>query len=122
MPDFDVDFCIAGRDRVIEYVAQNYGRQAVSQIATFGTMAAKGAIRDVARVLGKSYGLADRISKWCQPNHLVLIWRLLLIWSRNLKISLPIHPTQTMMMRLKSGKWRLNLKVSHEIQVNTRVV
>ena len=63
MPDFDVDFCIAGRDRVIEYVAQHYGRQAVSQIATFGTMAAKGAIRDVARVLGKSYGLADRISK-----------------------------------------------------------
>ena len=62
MPDFDVDFCIAGRDRVIEYVAQHYGREAVSQIATFGTMAAKGAIRDVARVLGKSYGLADRIS------------------------------------------------------------
>lgn len=63
MPDFDVDFCIAGRDRVIEYVTQRYGREAVSQIATFGTMAAKGAIRDVARVLGKSYGLADRISK-----------------------------------------------------------
>lgn len=63
MPDFDVDFCISGRDRVIEYVASHYGRDAVSQIATFGTMAAKGAIRDVARVLGKSYGLADRISK-----------------------------------------------------------
>ena len=63
MPDFDVDFCIAGRDRVIDYVARTYGRDAVSQIATFGTMAAKGAIRDVARVLGKSYGLADRISK-----------------------------------------------------------
>lgn len=63
MPDFDVDFCIAGRDRVIDYVAEHYGRDAVSQIATFGTMAAKGAIRDVARVLGKSYGLADRISK-----------------------------------------------------------
>ena len=63
MPDFDIDFCIAGRDRVIDYVAQNYGRDAVSQIATFGTMAAKGAIRDVARVLGKSYGLADRLSK-----------------------------------------------------------
>ena len=61
MPDFDVDFCIAGRDRVIDYVARTYGRDAVSQIATFGTMAAKGAIRDVARVLGKSYGLADRI-------------------------------------------------------------
>ena len=63
MPDFDVDFCIAGRDKVIDYVARTYGRDAVSQIATFGTMAAKGAIRDVARVLGKSYGLADRISK-----------------------------------------------------------
>ncbi|MEB3766684.1 DNA polymerase III subunit alpha [Acinetobacter sp. MD2] len=63
MPDFDVDFCIAGRDRVIDYVSSHYGREAVSQIATFGTMAAKGAIRDVARVLGKSYGLADRISK-----------------------------------------------------------
>ncbi len=63
MPDFDVDFCIAGRDKVIDYVARHYGRDAVSQIATFGTMAAKGAIRDVARVLGKSYGLADRISK-----------------------------------------------------------
>ncbi|AYA04556.1 DNA polymerase III subunit alpha [Acinetobacter sp. WCHAc010034] len=63
MPDFDVDFCIAGRDRVIDYVARTYGHDAVSQIATFGTMAAKGAIRDVARVLGKSYGLADRISK-----------------------------------------------------------
>ena len=63
MPDFDIDFCIAGRDRVIDYVARHYGREAVSQIATFGTMAAKGAIRDVARVLGKPYGLADRISK-----------------------------------------------------------
>lgn len=63
MPDFDIDFCIAGRDRVIDYVSRLYGREAVSQIATFGTMAAKGAIRDVARVLGKSYGLADRISK-----------------------------------------------------------
>ena len=63
MPDFDIDFCIAGRDRVIDYVAQTYGREAVSQIITFGTMAAKGALRDVARVLGKSYGLADRLSK-----------------------------------------------------------
>ena len=63
MPDFDIDFCIAGRDKVIDYVSRHYGRDAVSQIATFGTMAAKGAIRDVARVLGKAYGLADRISK-----------------------------------------------------------
>ncbi len=63
MPDFDVDFCIDGRDRVIEYVAHTYGREAVSQIITFGTMAAKAVVRDVARVQGKSYGLADKISK-----------------------------------------------------------
>jgi DNA polymerase-3 subunit alpha len=56
MPDFDVDFCMDGRDRVIDYVAQAYGREAVSQIITFGTMAAKAVVRDVARVQGKSYG------------------------------------------------------------------
>lgn len=63
MPDFDVDFCMDGRDRVIDYVAQKYGRNAVSQIITFGTMAAKAVVRDVARAQGKSYGLADRLSK-----------------------------------------------------------
>ncbi|AKH70273.1 DNA-directed DNA polymerase III PolC [Spongiibacter sp. IMCC21906] len=63
MPDFDVDFCMEGRDRVISYVADNYGRDAVSQIITFGTMAAKAVVRDVARVQGKSYGLADKLSK-----------------------------------------------------------
>ncbi|QGZ32012.1 DNA polymerase III subunit alpha [Stutzerimonas stutzeri] len=63
MPDFDVDFCMDGRDRVIDYVAEKYGRNAVSQIITFGTMAAKAVVRDVARVQGKSYGLADRLSK-----------------------------------------------------------
>ncbi|QQD17134.1 DNA polymerase III subunit alpha [Spongiibacter nanhainus] len=63
MPDFDVDFCMEGRDRVIQYVADNYGRDAVSQIITFGTMAAKAVVRDVARVQGKSYGLADKLSK-----------------------------------------------------------
>ena len=63
MPDFDVDFCMEGRDRVIAYVAEQYGREAVSQIITFGTMAAKAVVRDVARVQGKSYGLADRLSK-----------------------------------------------------------
>ncbi|WP_108126849.1 DNA polymerase III subunit alpha [Saccharospirillum mangrovi] len=63
MPDFDVDFCMEKRDRVIQYVADRYGRQAVSQIVTFGTMAAKAVVRDVARVQGKAYGLADRISK-----------------------------------------------------------
>lgn len=63
MPDFDVDFCMDNRDQVIGYVADNYGRDAVSQIITFGTMAAKAVVRDVARVQGKSYGLADKLSK-----------------------------------------------------------
>ncbi|MBB1485030.1 DNA polymerase III subunit alpha [Oceanospirillum sediminis] len=63
MPDFDIDFCMDGRDRVIDYVADHYGRDAVSQIATFGTMAAKAVVRDVARAQGKPYGLADKLSK-----------------------------------------------------------
>ncbi len=63
MPDFDVDFCMEGRDRVIAHVAERYGEDAVSQIITFGTMAAKAVVRDVARVQGKAYGLADRLSK-----------------------------------------------------------
>src|SRR5690606_8959999 len=67
MPDFDVDFCMDGRDRVIAYVADKYGRAAVGQIITFGTMAAKAVVRDVARVQGKPYGLADRLSKMIPP-------------------------------------------------------
>jgi DNA polymerase-3 subunit alpha len=63
MPDFDIDFCQSNRDRVIEYVKQKYGRDAVSQIATFGTMAARAAIRDVGRVLDMSYTFCDGISK-----------------------------------------------------------
>jgi DNA polymerase III subunit alpha len=63
MPDFDIDFCQANRDRVIEYVKEKYGREAVSQIATFGTMAARAAIRDVGRVLDMSYTFCDGISK-----------------------------------------------------------
>ncbi len=63
MPDFDVDFCQDGRERVIEYVRHKYGVQNVSQIATFGTMASKGVIRDVGRVLDFPYGLCDRLSK-----------------------------------------------------------
>lgn len=63
MPDFDIDFCMAGRDRVIEYVAKRYGREKVSQIITYGTMAAKAVVRDVGRVLGHSYGFVDRIAK-----------------------------------------------------------
>jgi DNA polymerase-3 subunit alpha len=63
MPDFDVDFCMEGRDRVIDYVAEKYGRERVSQIITYGTMAAKAVVRDVGRVLGMSYGYVDRIAK-----------------------------------------------------------
>ncbi|MQL50456.1 DNA polymerase III subunit alpha [Photorhabdus khanii] len=63
MPDFDVDFCMEKRDLVIDHVADIYGRDAVSQIITFGTMAAKAVIRDVGRVLGHPYGFVDRISK-----------------------------------------------------------
>jgi DNA polymerase-3 subunit alpha len=63
MPDFDVDFCMEGRDRVIDYVAHRYGRERVSQIITYGTMAAKAVVRDVARVQGLSYGFADSIAK-----------------------------------------------------------
>jgi len=63
MPDFDVDFCMDGRDRVIDYVARRYGRDAVSQIITYGSMAAKAVIRDVGRVLGHPYGFVDRIAK-----------------------------------------------------------
>ena len=63
MPDFDVDFCMEKRDRVIEYVADRYGRNAVSQIVTFGTMAAKAVVRDVARAQGRPYSLGDKLSK-----------------------------------------------------------
>ncbi len=63
MPDFDIDFCMEGRDRVIEYVTQRYGRKRVSQIATHGSMAAKAVVRDVGRVLGHPYGFVDRIAK-----------------------------------------------------------
>ncbi len=63
LPDFDVDFCMDGRDRVIDYVSQHYGRDHVSQIITFGTMAAKAVLRDVGRVLGHPYGFVDQLAK-----------------------------------------------------------
>ena len=69
MPDFDVDFCVEGRDRVINHVSERYGQDAVSQIATFGTMAAKAVVRDVARAQGKPYALGDKLSKLI-PNEL----------------------------------------------------
>ncbi|MBA57836.1 MAG: DNA polymerase III subunit alpha [Gammaproteobacteria bacterium] len=63
LPDFDIDFCIEGRDLVIQHVVERYGQGSVSQIITFGTMAAKAVVRDVARVQGKPYALADKLSK-----------------------------------------------------------
>ncbi|MCF5893818.1 DNA polymerase III subunit alpha [Aeromonas veronii] len=68
MPDFDVDFCMDRRDEVIEHVSDMYGRDAVSQIITFGSMAAKAVVRDVGRVLGHAYGFVDRISKLIPPD------------------------------------------------------
>jgi DNA polymerase-3 subunit alpha len=63
MPDFDIDFCMEGRDRVIEYVMQTHGRDAVAQIITYGTMAARAVVRDVGRVLGMGYGFVDKLAK-----------------------------------------------------------
>ena len=63
MPDFDIDFCMDGRDRVIQYVSEKYGEQRVSQIITYGTMAAKAVVRDVGRVMSHPYGFVDRIAK-----------------------------------------------------------
>jgi DNA polymerase III subunit alpha len=63
MPDFDIDFCMEGRDRVINYVAEHYGHENVAQIITFGTMAAKAVVRDVGRALGLPYGYVDKIAK-----------------------------------------------------------
>jgi DNA polymerase-3 subunit alpha len=77
MPDFDIDFCQNGRDRVIDYVKQKYGADSVSQIATFGTLAAKAAVRDVGRVLDLPYSFVDGIAKLIpfQPGKLVTLQR-----------------------------------------------
>ncbi len=75
MPDFDIDFCQTGRDRVIEYVKNKYGADSVSQIATFGTMAAKAVVRDVGRVLDLPYMFCDGIAKLIpfQPGKLITL-------------------------------------------------
>src|SRR5207344_813107 len=75
MPDFDIDFCQDGRDRVIDYVRTKYGAANVSQIATFGTMAAKAAVRDVGRVLDMPYMFCDGIAKLIpfQPGKLITL-------------------------------------------------
>jgi len=67
MPDIDIDFCIEGRQQVIDYIKERYGHESVAQIITFGTMKAKSVVRDVGRVLGMSYGEVDRIAKLIPP-------------------------------------------------------
>ena len=84
MPDFDIDFCADRRDEVIAYVARKYGSEKVSQIITYGTMAAKGVVRDVGRVLGHPYGFSDTISKLI-PNELKITLSKALIDSSELK-------------------------------------
>ena len=63
MPDFDIDFCVNGRDRVIDYVNEKYGDEKVSQIITYGTLSARAVVRDVGRILGYPYGMVDRVAK-----------------------------------------------------------
>jgi DNA polymerase III subunit alpha len=72
MPDFDIDFCMDRRDEVIDYVARKYGRDHVSQIITYGSMAAKAVLRDSGRVLGMGYNAVDRIAKLIPPRPLDL--------------------------------------------------
>jgi len=84
MPDFDIDFCTDRRDEVIAYVAEKYGSEKVSQIITYGTMAAKGVVRDVGRVLGHPYGFSDQISKMI-PNELKMTLDKALVDSVELK-------------------------------------
>ena len=63
MPDFDIDFCVNGRDSVIQYVSEKYGTEMVSQIITYGTLSAKAVLRDVGRILGYPYGMVDQVAK-----------------------------------------------------------
>ena len=115
MPDFDVDFCMDGRDRVIDHVAETYGRGAVSQIITFGTMAAKAVIRDVGRVLGHPYGFVDRISKMIPPDPGMTLAKafeaepqLQVAYDSDEEVKAPIDMAR-------------KLEGSREMQVNTRV-
>ena len=114
MPDFDVDFCMEKRDLVIDYVADTYGRDAVSQIITFGTMAAKAVVRDVARVQGKSYGLADKLSK-------MIPFEVGMTLSKALDQEEPLREfLQEDNQARKSGTWPSSWKGSCAMSVNTQ--
>ncbi len=93
MPDFDIDFCQDGRDRVIEYVKNKYGAESVSQIATFGTLAAKAAVRDVGRVLDLPYSFVDGIAKL-----------------------IPFQPGKTVTLRRRTGEREPNVIYAREAE------
>jgi DNA polymerase-3 subunit alpha len=99
MPDFDIDFCQEGRDRVIEYVRQKYGADSVSQIVTFGTMAAKAVVRDVGRVLDLPYNFCDQIAKL-----------------------IPFQPGRTVTLRRRNGEPEPNVIYARDVepQINER--
>ncbi|MCI3950597.1 MAG: dnaE, partial [Burkholderiales bacterium] len=99
MPDFDIDFCQEGRDRVIEYVRDKYGADSVSQIVTFGTMAAKAVVRDVGRVLDLPYNFCDQIAKL-----------------------IPFQPGKTVTLRRRTGEHESNVVYARDVepQINER--
>ena len=99
MPDFDIDFCQEGRDRVIEYVRDKYGADSVSQIVTFGTMAAKAVVRDVGRVLDLPYNFCDQIAKL-----------------------IPFQPGKTVTLRRRMGEHESNVVYARDVepQINER--
>src|SRR5439155_5526062 len=96
LPDMDIDFSVAGRERVINYVAEKYGRDRVAQIITFGTMAARAAVRDAGRVLEVPYGVVDKVAKL-----------------------IPEGPGQTLAECLKPGQ---ELKTSYDADPITREI
>ncbi len=93
MPDFDIDFCQDGRDRVIDYVRKKYGAESVSQIATFGTLAARAAVRDVGRVLDMPYSVVDGIAKL-----------------------IPFQPGKTVTLKKRKGEAETNVIYARDVE------
>ena len=116
MPDFDVDFCMERRDDVIDYVSRRYGKPAVSQIITYGTMAAKAVVRDVGRVLGHPYGFVDKIAKLI-PFELGITLDKALAQEENLAQRYRSEPDVRSLIDLSKSS-----RVSCEMPVSTRVV
>ena len=107
LPDFDVDFCIEGRDRVIDYVTERYGSEKVAQIITHGTMAAKAVVRDVGRVLDHPYGYVDKIAKLIPHRGLDMTLDKALEQEPLLQGSLRQGRGRTRTDRHGAGRWRV---------------